>query len=129
MRNELRAEKRQQKFAYCFFVQYKPHLAITMDRVIANGEEYLAVPERGMAAYRAPSMTQPHKARQALRDAYEGKIDPLICYYCGVGSVPTARVMAQFGADMIWIDWEHASMGVETMTSVSRACSFELAAI
>jgi 4-hydroxy-2-oxoheptanedioate aldolase len=63
-------------------------------------------------------MTQPHKARHALRNAYEGKIDPLICYYCGVGSVPTARIMAQMGADMVWVDWEHASMGVETMTSV-----------
>jgi hypothetical protein len=90
-----------------------------MDRVIAKGEEHLAVPERGMSAYRAHSMTQPHKARQALRDAYEGKIDPLICYYCGVGNVPTARIIAQMGADMVWIDWEHASMGVETMTSVS----------
>jgi hypothetical protein len=90
-----------------------------MDCVIAKGEEHLTVPERGMSAYRAHSMTQPHKARQALRDAYEGKIDPLICYYCGVGSVPTARIIAQMGADMVWIDWEHASMGVETMTSVS----------
>lgn len=90
-----------------------------MDRVLVKEEEYLAVPERGMSAYRAHSMTQPHKARQALRDAYEGKIDPLICYYCGVGSVPTAQIIAQMRAGMVWIDWEHASMGIETMTSVS----------
>lgn len=80
--------------------------------------EYLEVATKGMAAYRAPSLTQPHKARQALRDAYEGKINPLIGYYCGVGSVPTGRVMAQMSADIIWVDWEHAAMGVETMTTV-----------
>lgn len=27
--------------------------------------------------------------------------------------------MAQLGADIIWIDWEHSSCGVETMTTVS----------
>ena len=83
------------------------------------GFEYREVIEKGMAAYRAPSLTQPHKARQAIRDAYEGKINPLIGYYCGISTVPTARVMAQIGADVVWIDWEHSSCGVETMTTVS----------
>lgn len=82
------------------------------------GSEYKEVAEKGMAAYRAPSLLQPHKARQALRDAYEGKIKPLIGYYHGITTVPTARVMAQLGADIIWVDWEHASCGVETMTTV-----------
>ncbi|KAI9750495.1 MAG: hypothetical protein M4579_006445 [Chaenotheca gracillima] len=85
---------------------------------VKMGAEYLEVAEKGMAAYRAPSLTQPHKARQALRDAYEGKIDPLVGFYCGVGSVPTSRLMAQLGADIIWVDWEHGQMGVETMTSI-----------
>ena len=83
-----------------------------------EGPEYLQVATKGMAAYRAPSLTQPHRARQAIRDAYEGKINPLIGYYCGISSVPTARVMAQLGADVVWIDWEHSSCGVETMTTV-----------
>lgn len=33
--------------------------------------------------------------------------------------MPTARVMALLGADVVWVDWEHAAMGVETMTTVS----------
>ena len=83
-----------------------------------EGTEYLQVATKGMAAYRAPSLTQPHRARQAIRDAYEGKTNPLIGYYCGISTVPTARVMAQLGADIVWIDWEHSSCGVETMTTV-----------
>ncbi|KAI4135458.1 MAG: hypothetical protein LQ341_005871 [Variospora aurantia] len=86
--------------------------------------EYLEVPTKGMAAYRAPSMTQPHKARQALRDAYEGKIKPLIGYYCGVSSVPTGRIMALMGADIVWIDWEHSSCNVETMTAIAHDIQF-----
>jgi 4-hydroxy-2-oxoheptanedioate aldolase len=83
------------------------------------GSEYKEVPAKGMAAYRAPSLFQPHKARQALRDAHNGKISPLIGFYCGVSTVPTASVVAQLGADIVWIDWEHSSCGVETMTTVS----------
>lgn len=83
-----------------------------------QGHEYMQAGTKGMAAYRAPSLTQPHKARRALRDAYEGKIPPLIGYYCGISTVPTARVMAQMGADFVWVDWEHSSCGVETMTTV-----------
>ena len=85
---------------------------------MATGSEYKDVPTKGMAAYRAPSLLQPHKARQAFRDAYEGRINPLIGYFCGIASVPTARVMAQIGADIIWIDWEHSAMDSETLTSV-----------
>jgi 2-keto-3-deoxy-L-rhamnonate aldolase RhmA len=80
--------------------------------------DYMQVATKGMAAYRAPSLIQPHKARQAIRDAYEGKIKPMIGYYLGISSVPTARVIAQLGADVVWIDWEHSSCGVETMTTV-----------
>jgi len=45
---------------------------------LSMGSEYQEVAEKGMAAYRAPSLTQPHKARRAIRDTYEGKIKPLI---------------------------------------------------
>lgn len=83
------------------------------------GFEHEEVATKGMAAYRAPSLFQPHKARQALRDAYDGKINPLIGFYCGICTVPSSRIMAQLGADIIWIDWEHSSCGVETMTTVS----------
>jgi len=73
----------------------------------------------GMAAYRAPSLFQPHRARQALRDAHEGRIPPLIGYYFGLSSVQYARLIAPMGFDMVWIDWEHSSCNVETMTNVS----------
>ncbi|KAL9014699.1 MAG: hypothetical protein Q9173_000648 [Seirophora scorigena] len=87
--------------------------------------EHLEVATKGMAAYRAPSLTQPHKARRAIRDAYEGKINPLIGYFCGVGSLLTARVMVQMGADVIWVDWEHAAMGVETMMAIVHDIQFK----
>lgn len=83
------------------------------------GFEHKEVATKGMAAYRAPSLLQPHNARRALRDAYEGKINPLIGYYCGITSAPAARVIAQLGADIVWVDWEHSSCNVETMTTVS----------
>jgi 4-hydroxy-2-oxoheptanedioate aldolase len=73
---------------------------------------------KGMAAYRAPSLLQPHRARQALRDAHNGIIPPLIGFYCGLSSPPLAKVVAQLGYDMVWIDWEHSSCNVETMTQV-----------
>ncbi|MCJ1270582.1 hypothetical protein MMC22_010479 [Lobaria immixta] len=88
------------------------------------GSEYTEVATKGMAAYRAPSLFQPHKARQALRDAYDGKINPLIGYYFGVPNIPTARVIAQLGADIVWVDWEHSPCGVETMTSIVHDIQF-----
>ncbi|EFW19032.1 hypothetical protein D8B26_007220 [Coccidioides posadasii str. Silveira] len=87
----------------------------------AVGSEHKEVSVRGMQAYRAPSLLQPHRARQALRDAYEGKIGPLLGFYLAFPTVPTARIAAQLGADFVWVDWEHSSCGVETMTSVVHA--------
>ncbi|MCJ1420840.1 hypothetical protein MMC32_007199 [Xylographa parallela] len=78
----------------------------------------------GMAAYRSPSLFQPHRARQALRDANSGKIAPLIGLYLGLSTVPTARFVAAMGYDMIWIDWEHSSCGVETMTTMVHEIMF-----
>ncbi|KAA8644436.1 hypothetical protein EYZ11_009354 [Aspergillus tanneri] len=80
--------------------------------------------ELRMAAYRAPSLFQPHRARQALRDAHEGKISPLIGLYLGLSSVPTARYIAPLGFDAVFIDWEHSSCNVETMTTMVHDISF-----
>jgi hypothetical protein len=76
--------------------------------------------EEGMKAYVGPSLFQPHRARQAIRDAHEKKIPPLIGYYAGLSSVPITRFVAPMGFDVMWIDWEHTSCGVETMTTVRR---------
>jgi 2-keto-3-deoxy-L-rhamnonate aldolase RhmA len=85
----------------------------------AKGSEYTEVSTKGMQAYRAPSLLQPHKARQALRDAYEGRIGPLIGTYLAFPTVPYARIASQLGADFVWVDWEHSPCDVETMTNVS----------
>ena len=76
------------------------------------------VTKLGMAAYRAPSLLQPHRAQEALRDAHDGRIPPLIGFFCGLACPPVAKVVAQLGFDVVWIDWEHAAMNVETMTQV-----------
>jgi 2-keto-3-deoxy-L-rhamnonate aldolase RhmA/pyoverdine/dityrosine biosynthesis protein Dit1/alpha-ketoglutarate-dependent taurine dioxygenase/SAM-dependent methyltransferase len=80
--------------------------------------------EEGMAAYRGPSLQQPHRARQALRDAYAGLIPPLLGFYCGITSPSVAQYAATLGYDFVWIDWEHSSCGVETMTSIVQTVSF-----
>lgn len=73
----------------------------------------------GMATYRAPSLFQPHQARKAIRDAHEGKIPPLMGLYLALSSIPTARFIAPMAFDAVWVDWEHSSCNVETMTTVS----------
>lgn len=73
---------------------------------------------QGMKVYVGPSLFQPHRARQAIRDAYEKKIPPLIGYYAGLSSIPITRFVAPMGYDVVWIDWEHTSCSVETMTTV-----------
>lgn len=80
----------------------------------------------GMAAYRAPSLFQPHRARQALRDAHEGKIPPLAGLYLGLSTVQTARFISPMGFDLVWIDWEHSACNVETMTTVCPEISSSL---
>ncbi|KAJ5535354.1 hypothetical protein N7527_001608 [Penicillium freii] len=78
----------------------------------------------GMAAYRAPSLFQPHRARQAFRDAHEGKIPPLAGLYLGLSAVQIARFIAPLGFDMVWIDWEHSACNVETMTTMVHEIAF-----
>lgn len=71
-----------------------------------------------MRDYMAPNLFQPHRARQAIRDAHERKIPPLIGYYAGLAAVPITRWVAPIGFDFVWIDWEHSAMNIETMTTV-----------
>jgi 4-hydroxy-2-oxoheptanedioate aldolase len=44
----------------------------------------------------------------------------MLGYYMGLSSPPLTKVVAQLGYDLVWIDWEHASTNVETMTQVSK---------
>lgn len=89
-------------------------------KIVSNGTSNgsAAAAPQGMLAYRAPSLLQPHHARQAFKDAHEGKIPPLMGFYMGFASTAASKLVAQLGADLVWIDWEHASMNVETMTQV-----------
>lgn len=89
---------------------------MTVKGPLTNGNAPTA--SLGMAAYRAPSLLQPHRARQAIADAHSGKIKPLVAFYCGLASTAITKVVSQLGFDMVWIDWEHAAMGVETMNQV-----------
>ncbi|KAG0647337.1 2-keto-3-deoxy-L-rhamnonate aldolase [Hyphodiscus hymeniophilus] len=77
-----------------------------------------------MAAYRAPSLLQPHRAREALADAHAGRIPPLMGFFCGLASPPVAKLVAQCGWDVIWVDWEHSAMNVETMTQMLHDIQF-----
>ncbi|KAL7789170.1 Pyruvate/Phosphoenolpyruvate kinase-like domain-containing protein [Trichoderma ceciliae] len=78
----------------------------------------------GMAAYAAPSLFQPHLARQAIRDAHKKKIPPLLGYYGGLGSTKITRWVAPLNFDAVWVDWEHSSMNVETMTTIVHETIF-----
>ncbi|KAF4624741.1 hypothetical protein G7Y89_g13428 [Cudoniella acicularis] len=82
------------------------------------------VAKLGMKAYRAPSLFQPHRAREALADAHAGKIPPIVGFFCGLSSPPVAKLVALFGFDLVWIDWEHASTNVETMTQMVHDIMF-----
>lgn len=86
--------------------------------VAASPVDAADVAKLGMAAYRAPSLFQPHRAREALADAHAGKIKPILGYFMGLASPPIAKLVALFGFDLVWIDWEHSAMNVETMTQV-----------
>ncbi|KAK1624672.1 HpcH/HpaI aldolase/citrate lyase family protein [Colletotrichum phormii] len=88
------------------------------------GEEYKTASSQGTAAYAAPSLFQPHKARQAIRDAHAKKIPPLLCYYAGLSSIPITRYLAPMGFDAVWIDWEHTPCNTETMTTMVHEASF-----
>lgn len=78
----------------------------------------------GMAAYRAPSLFQPHRAREALADTHAGRIPPLIGYFAGLSSTAITRVAASFGYDIIVVDWEHSTLNLETMTQIVHDIQF-----
>lgn len=80
--------------------------------------EHMRYASEGMVAYRSPSLLQPHKARQAIADAHAGRIPPLIGLFCAWASPPITKVVSQLGFDFVWVEWEHTSMSVETMTQV-----------
>ncbi|KAK3938473.1 Pyruvate/Phosphoenolpyruvate kinase-like domain-containing protein [Diplogelasinospora grovesii] len=77
-----------------------------------------------MRDYMGPTLFQPHRARQAIRDAHEKKIPPLIGYYAGLASVPITRWIAPMGFDYVWIDWEHSACNTETMTTMVHEAAF-----
>ncbi|KAL6879177.1 Phosphoenolpyruvate/pyruvate domain-containing protein [Trichoderma novae-zelandiae] len=77
-----------------------------------------------MRDYMAPSLFQPHRARQAIRDAYSRKIPPMIGYFAGLASIPVTRLLAPMGFDWVWFDWEHSSCSVETMTTMVHEMAF-----
>lgn len=74
--------------------------------------------------YRAPSLFQPHRMRQAIKDAHDGTIKPLMGFYCGLSSVQIARFIAPLGFDWVWIDWEHSVCGIETMSEMCHQIQF-----
>lgn len=78
----------------------------------------------GIAAYAAPSLFQPHRARDAIRDAHRKKIPPLLGYYAGLSAVPVTRMVSPMNFDCVWIDWEHTSCNVETMTTMVHEAIF-----
>jgi 4-hydroxy-2-oxoheptanedioate aldolase len=71
-----------------------------------------------MTYYRSTSLVQPHRVREALRDAHQKKINPLIGIFLSICSPTTALLVAQLGFDVAIIDWEHSSCNIETMTTV-----------
>ncbi|KAJ0296526.1 hypothetical protein COL516b_011554 [Colletotrichum fioriniae] len=79
--------------------------------MVTSGEEYKSASSQGMAAYAAPSLFQPHKARQAIRDAHAKKISPLLCYYAGLSSIPITRYLAPMGFDAMVHEASFMSQG------------------
>ncbi|PYH53350.1 Phosphoenolpyruvate/pyruvate domain-containing protein [Aspergillus niger CBS 101883] len=73
-----------------------------------------------MRDYMAKTLFQPHRARDAIWDAHQGKIPTLLRYYAGLASVPITRWLAPMGFDYVWIDWEHSAMNIETMTTPAQ---------
>ena len=71
-----------------------------------------------MRAYRAPSLLQPHRARDALRDAHEGRIPALKAYFAMLSAPTMVKVVAQLGYDIIIIDQEHSPMNINEMTQM-----------
>jgi len=78
----------------------------------------------GMDAYRSTSLFQPHRTRQAIRDAHARKVQPLMGMYLAVSSIPVGRLVAPLVFDAVWIDWKHSLCNVETMTTIVHEIMF-----
>lgn len=77
-----------------------------------------------MRDYRAPSLLQPHRLREAIRDAHEGRIPPLVNYFHMLANPQMLKVVCQLGYDTILIDMEHASMDIEMMQNMIHDIQF-----
>ncbi|KAH8896781.1 HpcH/HpaI aldolase/citrate lyase family protein [Thozetella sp. PMI_491] len=88
---------------------------------VSNGD---APKYRDMRDYMANTLFQPHRVREAIQDAHNKRIPPLIGYYAGLASVPITRWLAPLGFDYVWIDWEHSAMNIETMTTMVHEAVF-----
>lgn len=83
-----------------------------------------------MAAYAPPLFFQPHRAREAIRDAHKKKIPPILGYHASLSALPPSRLIgktrliAPMNFDAVFIDWEHTSCNVETMTSMVHEAIF-----
>ncbi|OBT68551.1 hypothetical protein VE03_01732 [Pseudogymnoascus sp. 23342-1-I1] len=80
----------------------------------ANGSAHAATPT-DMRAYRAPSLLQPFRARDALRDAHEGRIPPLQVYFLMLSAPSIIKVIAQVGI----CGHDHANIGYALDTGAS----------
>ena len=78
---------------------------------------------RDMSYYRAPSLFQPHRCRDAIRDAHSGKIPPMVAAFVGITTLPVSLFIAPMGFDHVFIDWAHSNCNTETMTQVSSVLS------
>jgi 4-hydroxy-2-oxoheptanedioate aldolase len=91
--------------------------------VTSNGASHAATPT-DMRAYRAPSLLQPHRARDALRDAHEGRIPPLLVYFVMLSAPAIVKAVAQLGYDVVLIDQEHSPMNISEMTQMAHDIQF-----
>ncbi|KFY35799.1 hypothetical protein V494_05586, partial [Pseudogymnoascus sp. VKM F-4513 (FW-928)] len=91
----------------------------TTNGTAANGSTHADTPT-DMRAYRAPSLLQPFRARDALRDAHEGRIPPLQVYFLMLSAPSIIKVIAQVGYDVILIDQEHSPMDIGEMTRMAH---------
>ena len=93
--------------------------------VSTNGTAITTPPKYGdMRDYRAPSLLQPHRAREAILDAHNGRRPPLIGYFHMLANPQMCKVIAQLGFDIILIDMEHSAMNVETMVNMVNDIQF-----
>ena len=88
--------------------------------VVATNGHSNKVKYNDMRDYRAPSLLQPHRARDALRDAHEGRIPPLQAYFLMLSAPSIVKVVAQLGYDVILIDQEHSPMDISEMTQMAH---------